>query len=106
MKRYQLIILGLALVLSSCASVSYFGDRYMPVKSDVEIYYSTHDVKKLYKVIGRLTSPNYDEDRLKAELKNYARTVGGNAVIINKPDVTNDGQSVTVTADVLRYADE
>jgi hypothetical protein len=106
MKRYLLIILGMAFLLSSCASVSYFGDRYMPVKSDVEIYYSVHDVKKLYKVIGRLTSPNYDEDRLKAELKNYARTVGGNAVVINKPDVSNDGQSVSVTADVLRYADE
>jgi hypothetical protein len=103
MKNYQLIILGFCLLLSSCASVTYFGDRLTPTTS-VEIYYSAHDVKREYKVIGHLTCNNYpNQEKVKAQLSSYAQTIGADAVVILGTDATKDNQAAVVNADALKY---
>jgi len=102
MKKYQLILITLCFFLSSCVTVSYLGDRFAPTTS-VDIYYSAHDVKREYKVIGHLTCPNSGQDMVKKQLSDYAKTIGADAVIITGTDATKDNQAAVVTADALKY---
>jgi len=81
MKTYHLFLISLCLVLSSCGVLepaSYFGDTLATPTTSVDIYYSAHDVKKDYRVIGHLTCPN---------------TI----------DSSGKSTSDTVTADALKY---
>lgn len=84
MKNHVLLIAVILLLISSCAiiPVTYFSDRLPPTTS-IEIYYSAHDVKHEYKVIGHLTCPNFlDQEEVKSKLSDYAKTVGADAVVI------------------------
>jgi hypothetical protein len=100
--KYFLTALSFFFLLSSCATVSYFGDRGTPTTS-VDIFYSAHDVKRDYKVIGHLTYPNKNQDAVKAKLSDYAKSVGADAIIITGTAATKDDQSAFVNADALKY---
>jgi hypothetical protein len=101
-KNYQLAIIALCFLLSSCATVSYFGDRLTPT-SAVDTYYSAHDVTKAYKVIGHLTYPNGNQETVKAKLIDYAKSIGADAIIISGTEATKDNQAAVVNADALKY---
>ena len=101
MKNYHIIFFGLCLLLSSCM-VTYLGDRLSPTTS-VDIYYSAHDVKKDYKVIGHMTFPNAGQNYVKAKFIAYAKKVGADAVVITGTEGTRDNQAAIVTADALKY---
>ena len=61
-------IAGLCLLLSSCATVTYFGDTVTPATTNVDVFYSAHDVTKQYKVIGHLNYPySGSQDVVKAK---------------------------------------
>ena len=105
MKNYHIIIIaGFCMLLSACAvPITYFGDKLVPTTS-VDIYYSAHDVKKEYKVIGHLTCQNFtDQERVKAELSKYAQKIGADAVVIIGTDATKNDQAAVVNADALKY---
>jgi len=105
MKNYHIIILsGFCMLLSACAvPVTYFGDKLTPT-STIDIYYSAHDVKKEYKVIGHLTCQNtINQERVKAELSEYAKKIGADAVVILGTDATKNDQAAVVNADALKY---
>ncbi len=109
MKNYHIIIFGLCLLLSSCATimVTYFGDRLTPTTS-VDIYYSEHDVIKPYKVIGHLNCPNYGpsyQDKEKAQLSDYAKKIGADAIVITGVTVNNGGTNAldVLNANALKY---
>ena len=95
------------LLLSACGAITpnYFGDKFSPTDS-VDLYYSTHDVKQEYKVIGHLTITNViGQDSVKAKLVAYGKKIGANAVVI-LGNTVNDGGKVPsdiVNADALRY---
>lgn len=100
-----LLIISIAL-FTACGVVqpSYFGDKLPPTTS-VDLFYSTHDVKQPYKVIGHLTIPNIGQEMVKSRLINYAKTIGADAVVITGNTV-NDGTksgSDIVNADALKY---
>lgn len=103
MKNY-LIITGLCLLLSACTALlpTYFGDKYPPTTT-VDIYYSAHDVKPSYKVIGHLSIPNVGQDAVKTKLTDYAKTIGADAVVILGTDATKDNPAAVVNADALKY---
>jgi len=102
MKKH-LIITGLCFLLSACAIIpTYFGDKYPPTSS-VDLYYSAHDVKQSYKVIGHLAIQNIGQDEVKTRLTNYAKTIGADAVVILGTDATKDNQAAVVNADALKY---
>jgi predicted metal-binding protein len=82
--------------------VSYFGDK-LPPTSSVEIYYSAHDVKKDYKVIGHLTCNNLGQTVVKEKLIAYGQKIGADAVVITGTDATKDNQAAYITADALVY---
>jgi len=105
MKNYHIIIACICLTLSSCAvQVNYFGDKLAPT-TNVDIYYSAHDVKKEYKVIGHMNYPNAGQDAVKQKFAEYAKSIGADAVIITGNTVDNGGKtgSDVVNADALKY---
>lgn len=106
MKNYHLFIAGLCLLLSSCAvqQVTYFGDKLTPTTS-VEIYYSEHDVKKDFKVIGHLTCINGDQEKVKAYLTTYAKSIGADAIVItgNQVDTSGKYSSDYINAEAVMY---
>jgi histidyl-tRNA synthetase len=107
MKNYLPLIAGFSLLLSSCAvPITYFGDRLSPTTA-VDIYYSTHDVKREYKVIGHLTCENFPkQEDVKQKLSEYAKTIGADAVVILGTDATKNNQAAVVNADALKYMDK
>lgn len=103
MKSYHIIaIAAFCCLLSSCITVTYLGDRLEPT-SAIDIYYSTHDVKREYKMIGHLTCTNAGERYVKAKLVAYAKNIGADAVVITGTDATKDNQAAVVNADALKY---
>ena len=105
MKPLKLLIVGLCLLLSSCGSVTYFGDTLAPTSS-VDIYYSAHDVKKDYNVIGHLSFVNYfqnDQEYVKAKLSAYAKKIGADGMIILGTTAVEDAADGIIKADALKY---
>jgi hypothetical protein len=104
MKNYQILMAGLLLFLSSCAVPSYFGDKLAPTTS-VDLFYSTHDVTKPYRVIGHLNFPNGNQDEVKEQLIAAAKKVGADAIVITGSTVNNGGRfsSDVVNAEALKY---
>src|ERR1700753_725937 len=102
MKKLHLIVLSVCYLLTSCATATYFGDKYPPTTT-VDTYYSAHDVKKDYKVIGHLTYPNLNHETVKNSLVIAAMKIGADAIIITGTDATKDNQAAVVTADALKY---
>jgi hypothetical protein len=100
------IIAGLCLLLSSCATVTYFGDTVTPATTNVDVFYSAHDVTKPYKVIGHL---NYlyggDQATVKAKFVAYAQKIGADAIVIIGRTIDTGGKtgSDVVNADALKY---
>src|ERR1700761_1522713 len=104
MKNYHFLLIGLCLLLAACTPLipAYFGDKYPPTTS-VDIYYSTHDVKQNYKVIGHLTISNVGQDVVKAKFVDYAKTIGADAIVITGTDATKDNAAAVINADALKY---
>ena len=106
MKNYHIIIIGLCLLLSSCApAINYFGDKLPPTTS-VDVFYSAHDVTKPYKVIGHLSYLYVDsQDVIKAQLTAYAQKIGADALIITGSTINNGSKSGSdvVNADAVKY---
>ncbi|WP_439694731.1 hypothetical protein ACFGVS_16205 [Mucilaginibacter sp. AW1-7] len=107
MKRFLLFSAGFCLILSACNTpITYFGDKLSPTNS-VDIYYSAHDVKREYKVIGHLTCPNYiHQETVMKKLSAYSKTIGADAIVILGTAAVKDSQAAVVNADALKYADK
>jgi hypothetical protein len=106
MKNRHVIVLAFCLLLSACGVIvpTYFGDKYPPT-TNVDIFYSTHDVKKEYKVIGHMNLPNIGQEVVKSKFVDYAKSIGADAIVITGNTV-NDGtksSSDVVNADALKY---
>ena len=106
MKNYHVLLISLCLLLSACGIIKpdYFGDKFPPTTA-VDIYYSAHDVKQPYKVIGHLTITNIGQDSVKSRFVAYAKTIGADAIVIVGNTVNNGTKSSSdiVNADALRY---
>jgi hypothetical protein len=104
--KNHIIIISLCFLLSACSVITpaYFGDKYPPTTS-VDIYYSAHDVKQPYKVIGHLTLPNIGQDSVKSKFVAYAKTIGADAIVITGNTIDTGGKvgSDVVNADALKY---
>jgi len=103
----NLLLFVSIVLLTACAALqpSYFGDKF-PATTSVDLYYSTHDVKRPYKVIGHLTIPNVmKQDTIKSKLLAYGKKIGADAIVITGNTVDNGGKyaSDVVNADALKY---
>src|SRR3569833_870009 len=105
MKNLLLVISIVFLAASAALQPTYFGDKFPATKS-VDLFYSAHDVKQPYKVIGHLTIPNImKQDSIKSRLTAYGKTIGADAIVITGNTVNNGGKSASdvVNADALKY---
>jgi len=101
-RTYLVIIMSFCFLLASCAlPVTYLGDRLTPTSS-IDFFYSAHDVKVDYKVIGHLTCGNGRENIVKSSLTEYAKKIGADAITSPNGDI----QSGVVNADALKYTKE
>ncbi|HEY8999878.1 MAG TPA: hypothetical protein VIM89_00900 [Mucilaginibacter sp.] len=100
-----LLIFSIAL-FTACGTIQphYFGDKLPPTTS-VDLFYSAHDVKQPYKVIGHLTMDNLGQEAVKSKMLDYAKTIGADAIVITGNTIDDGGKtgSDIVNADALKY---
>ncbi len=103
MKTLKYLIIGFGLMLSSCSvPVTYFGDKYPPT-NNVDVFYSAHDVKRPYKVIGHMAYPNLDQEHVLQKFTDFAKSIGADAIVISGTEATKDNVAAAVNADALKY---
>lgn len=97
MKKYVFFNLALLMFLFSCVvPVHYIGDN-LPPTSNVDIYYSSHDVKKDYKVFGKVSIAVINLQKAQNQIIEEAKKHGANGIIYSNmgsgTDVTNGNSS-------------
>ena len=101
------LLLGLTLLISSCRTVSYMGDK-LPPTSKLDVYYDTKDVKKNYKVIGHIyASTLIRAEKSREAILTKAKSAGADAVIIPKITTNTNGKTTESyqEADAIKYLD-
>lgn len=105
-KNYLFIIISFCFLLASCAfPVTYLGDRLTPTSS-IDFFYSAHDVKTNYKVIGHLVCNNVRESQVKQSLIEYGKKIGADAIVLLGTSANGDTPAGMVNADALKYIKE
>ena len=103
MRKYFFIAVCFWMLLISCSQPSiYTGIKYPKTKS-VDIFYSASEVKRPYKVMGRIIAHKYSREILRQNLAHDARRAGADAVIIIGDDSSVTGKPNRITADAIKY---
>lgn len=97
-------------LLVSCSGpiIHYLGESYQP-SAAVEIYYDVKEIKKEYKVMGRMTNDKfieYDPELIKKEMIEKAKSVGADAVVfydLTAEEMKGVGDGITVKAQLIKY---
>jgi hypothetical protein len=69
----------------------------------VKVFYSRSGVKMDYSVMGRLVSHRYQMDIVVKNFVKYAKSIGGDAIIVLPADSLNNVSKNRIYADVLKY---
>jgi len=107
---YNTACIFFCLFLLSCSgpTIHYLGDSY-PAAASVEVYYDAKEVKKEYKVMGRMTNDKfmeYDIELIKTKMIEKAKLVGADAVIfydLSAEDIERVGDGISVKAQLIKY---
>ncbi len=116
MKNQNLTIMGIIsflLFLNGCARVHYVGQSYSPT-TDIDVFYSEHDIQNAYTVIGHATSSGAfltSNDDIQNNLIKEAREKGADAIIIKDISTftsssTDDGGDIEkrqIKASYIKY---
>ena len=102
------ILFCLAFLSCSGPTIHYLGDTY-PASTSIELFYDVKEVKKEYKVMGRMTNDKfmeYDIELIKNKMIEKAKLVGADAVIfydLSAEDIEQVGDGITVKAQLIKY---
>lgn len=103
------ISIFLSIVLPGCGpTIHYLGDTNAPTAS-IDLYYDKKEVKREYKVMGRMTNDqfiNYDVDIVKKEMIKKAQQVGADGIIFSDLSIDNidsQGDKLAVKAELIKY---
>jgi hypothetical protein len=103
MKKYIFTIISTWLLLSACGQpIAYIGDSFKPTAT-VDVFYSVHDIKRDYKVIGHIKSQYYAQNSAKKKLIKFAKEAGADAIVFLEIDTTKANKSNRVNADLVKY---
>lgn len=110
MKKYVFFALAPLMFLFSCiATLKYMGDTHPPT-TNVDIYYSSHDVKKPYTVFGKASDSGSNLQKIQNQIVAEAKKRGANGIIYlniqNSNAVTNgnsDPSNVVINANFIEY---
>lgn len=102
-------VMLLSVTILGCGpTIYYLGDSYSPTTT-VDLYYDAYEVKKEYKVIGRMTNDqfiNYNVESVKKEMIKKAKRVGADGIIFSDLSIDNshsDGDKLAVKAELIKY---
>lgn len=103
------ISLPLSLALLGCwPTIHYLGDSLSPT-TQVDLYYDAYEVKKEYKVIGRMTNDQfsaYNVKMIKKQMIKKAKKVGADGIIFSDLRLENnhiEGNALAVRAELIKY---
>lgn len=100
-KKYLSLAILASLFLMSCDSVRYIGTSY-PATDHVDIYYSAHDVKKEYEVIGKASNAGSNLQKNQNKIINEAKKRGADGIIYSDMQrTTSVSGGYSTTSDVL-----
>ena len=110
MKKFVIFALIPLMFLFSCvAPIHYIGNSYPPT-DNVDIYFSSHDVKKDYAVFGKASVTGINLQKLQNKILEEAKKRGANGIIYSdmqsSNDVTNGNSSpsnIVLNADFIYY---
>lgn len=101
-------LLCLTLLCCGIPTIHYLGESYQ--SSDfVEIYYDVKEVKKEYKVMGRMTNDKlieYEVELIKRKMIEKAKMVGADAIIfydLSVEEIERVGDGISVKAQLIEY---
>jgi hypothetical protein len=103
MRTYHFLIISVCLLSSSCAQPMMYNGEKRPRTSTVEVYSSANEIKRPYKVMGRIIGHKYADDIVKTEMMKYAKSIGADGVIILGVDKTVTGKPNRVIAEAIKY---
>lgn len=112
-KNYILrLLVGIlfSVMLPGCGpTIHYLGDTHAPT-STLDLYYDAKEIKKEYRVIGRMTNDqfiNYNVEYLKKQMIKKAKQVGADGIIFSDLSVINnrwsEGDKIAVKAELIKY---
>ncbi len=84
------------------------GDNLSPT-STVDLYYDAYEVKKEYKVIGRMTNDRfsaYNVEMIKKQMIKKAKKVGADGIIFSDLSIENnltEGNEIAIKAELIKY---
>lgn len=104
MKNLYLLIIACLLLTACVQPGKYVGAKYPKTKT-VDVYHSAAEVKRHYKVIGKLTNRKYLDKENDHVMMMDAKRAGGDAVIILGVDSTITGKPNRMVAEVVKYED-
>ncbi len=110
MKKYFVLSIISLMFLFGCVSpIQYIGKTY-PSTNNVDIYYSPHDVKKEYEVIGKVSYTGRNLQKIQIGILEEAKKRGADGVIYSNmqstTDVVNGNSSSSgrlLNADFIKY---
>ena len=96
-----------SLLLLSCSPVIYYlGDSYSSTSS-VQVYYDAKEVKKQYKVMGRMTKEvTLNTERDKKYMIEEAKKRGADGIIFSDLSISPErkqGEQVSVKAELIKF---
>lgn len=109
MKKYFVLSIITLMVLFGCvAPIQYMGRTY-PATSNVDIYYSPHDVKKDYEVIGKVSNAGNKLQKIENRIVEEAKKRGADGIIYSNIQSTtqvvngNSSSGRLLNADFIKY---
>ena len=110
MKKCFLLSISALIFLYGCISPPrYIGRTYAPT-SNVDIYYSPHDVKKEYEVIGKVSNTGATLKKIQNGILEEAKKRGADGIIYlniqSSSDVLNGNSTLpndVLNADFIKY---
>ncbi|HWJ27529.1 MAG TPA: hypothetical protein VNS32_13370 [Flavisolibacter sp.] len=100
-------ILSLLFIIGSCSPLVYYiGDSYTPT-NDVQVFYDIKEIKKEYKVIGRMTKEiTLNSEVEKNAMIREAKKHGADGIIFSDITMNQDkkqSDQVYVKAELIKY---
>jgi hypothetical protein len=90
-------------LLSSCAQPMIYNGSKLPKTTSAEIFYSVSEVKKPYKVMGRIIAHKYSASIVKVDMLRFAKQIGADAIVIFGTDTVTTGKPNRIAAEALKY---
>ncbi len=108
LSKAVILVLVNFLLISCGPSIYYLGDSFQPSDA-VEIFYDAKEIKKEYKIVGRMTNDkiaHYEPELIKAEMVKKAKQVGADAIIFSDLSIDNteqQGDRLAIKAELIKY---